>query len=76
MTDETESVRRQMIESGQPARDLQKAVLRWDSEELREAFEVIGFAAPFVCVRRKSDGKLGTLEFTHSPRYYFNFVED
>jgi hypothetical protein len=34
---------------------------------------VIGFAAPFVVVRRKSDGVKGTLEFTHSPRVYFDF---
>jgi hypothetical protein len=29
-----------------------------------------------VVVKRKSDGKKGSLEFTHSPRVYFNFVED
>lgn len=48
----------------------------WDTEELRAEFEVLGFLAPFVCVRRKSDGQKGSLEFQHNPRFYFNFVLD
>ena len=76
MTDSTESIRREMIETGQPARDLAQADQRWDTDQLRDEFEVIGFLAPFVTVRRKSDGALGTMEFTHSPRFYFNFVAD
>jgi hypothetical protein len=35
----------------------------------------MGFAAPYVVVRRKSDGVKGSLEFTHHPRVYFNFQE-
>ena len=73
MTDETEAYRREMIATGQPARDLKQAEYRWDTEQLRDEFEVLGFAAPFVKVRRKSDNVEGTLEFTHSPRFYFNF---
>jgi len=65
-----------MLESGQPQADLKQAEYRWDSDQLRDEFEVIGFAAPFVVVTRKSDGKMGSLMFTHSPRFYFNFVED
>lgn len=45
----------------------------WDTTQLQEDFTVVGFAAPFVVVRRKSDGQEGTLEFTHSPRIYFDF---
>ena len=45
----------------------------WNTEELQRDFEVTGFAAPYVVVRRRSDGVKGTLEFTHSPRVYFNF---
>lgn len=45
----------------------------WTSEELATEFEVKGFMAPFVVVRRKADGKLGSVEFQHSPRLYFNF---
>ena len=37
------------------------------------SFEVIGFMAPLVVVRRRSDGRKGSLEFQHSPRLYFNF---
>jgi hypothetical protein len=47
----------------------------WDTEALTREFEVIGFASPFVVVRRKSDGVKGSLEFTHRPRVYFNWTE-
>jgi hypothetical protein len=40
---------------------------------LREDFDVIGFAAPLIVVRRKTDGKRGSLFFQHNPRFYFNF---
>lgn len=76
MTDETESVRRAMLASGQPHRDLAEAKERWTTDELRDAFDVIGFMAPFCVVVRKADGVKGSLEFTHSPRVYFNFVAD
>lgn len=75
--DPTENARRSMIETGVPAADLADAVAAeaptWTTEQLQQDFSVIGFAAPFVVVRRKSDGQKGTLEFTHSPRVYFNF---
>lgn len=45
----------------------------WDTDELRRDFEVIGFAAPLVVVRRRSDGQKGSLEFQHNPRLYFNW---
>ncbi len=45
----------------------------WDTQQLREEFEVLGFCAPFVMVRRKADGVKGTLEFQHHPRYYYDF---
>lgn len=48
----------------------------WDTPELSRDFEVIGFMAPYVVVRRKADGVKGSLEFQHSPRYYFKFKED
>jgi len=43
------------------------------TEEMRELYEVVGFQAPFVVVRRKSDGQLGSLQFTHQPRRYFGW---
>ena len=77
MLDPTESTRREMIATGQPAADLAEELgingPTWDTTQLQQEFSVIGFAAPFVIVRRKSDGQKGTLEFTHSPRVYFNF---
>ncbi len=76
MTDPTESFRRKMIETGQPYLDLKQATEKWDTDQVRELFEVHGFLAPFVFVTRKKDGVKGTLTFTHSPRWYFNFVAD
>lgn len=48
----------------------------WDTEELRAEFEVLGFLAPYVIVRRRSDGQKGTLMFQHIPRYYFSWRAD
>jgi hypothetical protein len=48
----------------------------WDTQGLRQDFTVHGFLAPFVVVTEKATGKKGTLEFTHSPRAYFNWQED
>lgn len=45
----------------------------WNTEELSRDFEVIGFMAPLVVVRRKCDGTKGSLEFQHNPRFYFSF---
>jgi hypothetical protein len=45
----------------------------WDTDELAADFEVIGFLAPFVVVRRNVDGVKGSLEFQHDPRFFFNF---
>lgn len=46
----------------------------WDSDQLRAEFEVIGFMAPVVVVRRRSDGKKGSLMFQHHPRFFFGFA--
>jgi hypothetical protein len=45
----------------------------WDTQELGRDFEVIGFLAPFVGVRRRSDGVVGSLLFQADPRFYFRF---
>lgn len=79
-TDATEDLRRAMLRDGVPAADLAKAEATeeptWDTETLRRDFEVLGFSAPFVVVRRRSDGAKGSLEFTHRPRVYFNWQEE
>ena len=74
--DPTEAMRREMIETDQPLRDLAQADQRWDTQQLQRDFIVHSFLAPFVFVTRKSDGAKGTMEFTHRPRFYFNFKED
>lgn len=76
MNDPTEAKRREMLESGQPHEDLAFAETKWDTAQMSELFVVHSFLAPFVIVTRKSDNKRGTLEFTHHPRWYFNFVAD
>jgi len=48
----------------------------WDTGQLSAEFEVLGFMAPYVVVRRRADGRKGSLEFQHWPRFYFNFVLD
>jgi len=48
----------------------------WDGVELGRDFEVIGFMAPLVVARRRSDGMRGSLEFQHHPRFYFNWRDD
>jgi len=80
MNDPTEQLRRERLAeiNGDPSgREALEAAYRqvWTTQELSQEFEVIGFAAPLVVVRRKSDGKLGSLEFQHQPRFYFNFTE-
>jgi hypothetical protein len=48
----------------------------FNTEEATQKFEFVGFAAPFVVARRKSDNVLGSLAFTHMPRFYYDFRED
>ena len=78
MTDETEDIRRQMLadinaEPGSREYLEAKHGQVWDTSELSRDFEVIGFAAPLVVVRRKSDGVQGSLMFQHHPRLDFGF---
>ena len=66
--DPTGQGRREMIAAGQPAADLAADEGRkWTTDELRAEFEVIGFAAPFVVVRRRSDGQLILRETAQTP---------
>jgi hypothetical protein len=73
---QADQIRREMVETDQPHVDLAADTGQtWTTEQLQADLSVIGFSAPFVVVRRKSDGKTGTLEFTHHPRVYFSFEE-
>ncbi len=78
MSDEMDHLRRVRLSeiNGQPGgRDALEAAHGrvWDTRQLAEEFEVIGFLAPLVVVRRKADGAKGSLEFQHNPRFYFNW---
>ncbi len=78
MTYPTETIRRERIveintEPGSRAALEAQYGQVWTTDELADQFEAIGFMAPFVVVRRRSDGVKGSLEFQHSPRFYFNF---
>jgi len=75
MSDPTESIRRQLV--GQMDVALEAAIERGEipltTERFKEEYEALGFAAPFVAVKRRSDGKRGTLMFTHHPRWYWGW---
>ena len=45
----------------------------WNLDQLTQEFDIEGFRSPLVVVRRRSDGKLGSMEFQHEPRFYFNY---
>jgi hypothetical protein len=78
MSDPTETIRRQLVKEinaepgSREALEAQHGQV-WNTDQLREAFEVLGFGAPLVVVRRKADGQKGSLMFQHSPRLYFGF---
>lgn len=78
MSDPTENDRREMVSEinsdpgSRPALEAKYGQV-WDTTQLSQDFEVVGFMAPFVVVRRKNDSKKGTLMFQHHPRFYFSF---
>lgn len=76
--DPTESKRREMLPDmpGEFVAAQYRGEQVWTAKELTAEFEVLGFQAPFVAVKRKSDGVRGSLKFTHSPRWYFEWLPD
>ena len=82
MPDETEEIRRALVQeiNEDPPTDRRKLEAEkgqvWDTAELKRDFDVTGFMAPFVVVRRRSDGAVGSLMFSNYPRYYWGFNED
>lgn len=81
MIDETETPRRllnAMINHEPGSREAleQEHGQVWDTTQLSQDFEVKGFMAPFVVVKRKSDSVLGSLMFQARPKFYFSFKED
>ncbi|MEQ8637948.1 hypothetical protein [Gimesia maris] len=81
MSDATESIRREMVkeinhEPGSREDLEQKHGKVWDTQEMQKEFEQLGFIAPLIVVRRRSDGIKGSLKFQHSPRFYFDWSPD
>ncbi len=79
--DSTENIRRGMVQELNTNAGEREALEKkygqvWSTDELSKDFEALGFMAPFIIVRRKADGKRGTLMFQHSPRFYFSFTEE
>ena len=79
--DKTESIRRAMVATINAERGPREVLEErhgqvWDTAQMQEDFEPIGFMAPFIVVRRRSDGKKGSLMFQGHPRYYFGFEPD
>lgn len=77
MHDATELRRRLASRLNAPARERGDLAAQygdiWNADELHRDFEVVGFLAPFVRVRRRADGVEGLLMFQHQPRYCFAF---
>lgn len=78
MHDPSEQIRRELVAeiNHQPgSREVLEAQHGrvWSTDQLRDEYEVLGFAAPLVVVRRRSDNVKGSLYFQHNPRFYFGF---
>lgn len=76
--DPTEGVRREeQARLNREATERAELELRygqvWNRDQLQAEFTVLGFLAPYVAAVRIADGVKGSLEFQHSPRFYFNF---
>jgi hypothetical protein len=78
MNDPTETIRRQQLAEINAEPGSREALEAehgqvWDTQELGRDFSVEGFLAPYVIVRRKADGRRGSLMFQNNPRFYFGF---
>ena len=78
MSDPTEDIRKELlaeINAVPGSREYLEAKHGqvWSTSELSQDFDVLGFMAPVVVVRRKSDNQKGSLMFQASPRFYFGF---
>ena len=78
MSDPTESVRRQLVAQINAEPGSREALEAehgqvWDTAQMVDEFQAIGFAAPLVVVSRRADGVKGSLMFQHNPRFYFKF---
>ncbi len=81
MSDVTETFRRELtaeinaVEGSREHMESEHGQV-WDTGQMQNEFQALAFAAPFIVVKRKSDGKKGSLKFQHDPRFYFSFQEE
>lgn len=80
MNDPTESTRRDMVHDINNSPDNRQQLEDeygevYSTNEMAEHYEITGFMAPFVVVRRLADDAKGSMMFQDMPRFYFNFVE-
>ena len=78
MFDETEAIRRNLVAEINLVPGSREALEAahgkvYDTSELQEEFQALGFMAPFIIVCRRSDGVRGSLMFQNSPRFYYGF---
>lgn len=45
----------------------------WDSREVTDEFEILGYKSPFAIAECKQTGTRGTLIFQNEPRFYFGW---
>lgn len=81
LSDPTEQLRKQRVAEINSKENTRQSLEEkhgqvWSTEEMQQEFDAIGFLAPLIVVSRKSDGVKGSLEFSHNPRYYFNWQVD
>lgn len=81
MHDPTETIRREQVKEINSDPDGREALEAkhgdvWDTTQLQQDFDVLGFLAPYVIVARKCDGQKGSLKFQGSPRFYFGWSAD
>ncbi len=48
----------------------------YDTTQVEERYEVLGFRAPFAIVRERATGLNGSMLFQNHPRYFFSFRSD
>jgi len=80
MSDPTEAIRRQQLaeinaEPGSREYLEAKHGQVWNTDELQEEFQALGFMAPYVIVRRKSDGRKGSLLFQANPHHLLSLLQ-
>ncbi len=80
MSDPTEQLRKERIVEITKADNSRTALetrvgQTWNTSELQEDFEPLGFLSPYIVVRRKADQIKGSLEFCNSDgeRVYHSF---